>query len=245
MKSQVRSFKAVNSVTNNANLLGFYAAIITTVLTLVAFGIAIFTPPISGPFCAGSCIEYPFTNIVSRFPRDYLWMYPAILLTLIFIVLMVCIHYYASKEKKIFSQIGLSFALISASLLITDYFIQISVIQPSLVNGETDGIAILTQYNPHGIFIALEEIGYLMMSAAFLCVAPVFSGNNRLESAIRLIFIISFILTIISLIIISVIYGIHREYRFEVAVITINWIVLIVSGLLLSVLFKRALRISP
>jgi hypothetical protein len=244
MKNQITSSKTVNSVTNNANLLGFYAAILTTVVTVVTFGISIFTPPISGPFCKGSCIEYPFTNIVSRFPIDYVWMYPAILLTLIYVVLMVCIHHYASKEKKIFSHIGLSFALISATVLIIDYFIQISVIQPSLVNGETDGIAILTQYNPHGIFIALEDIGYLMMSVAFLCIAPVFSRTNRLESAIRWIFIISFILTIISLIIISILYGINREYRFEVAVITINWTVLIVSGILLSVVFKRAMRMS-
>ncbi|PPA79510.1 MAG: hypothetical protein C00003105_01806 [ANME-2 cluster archaeon HR1] len=242
MKNQVTSSEIVNSVTNNANLLGFYAAILTTVITVVTFGIAIFTPPISGAFCVGSCIEYPFTNIVSRFPRDYVWMYLAILLTLIYVVLMVCIHRYASKEKKIFSQIGLSFALISATILIINYFIQISVIQPSLVNGETDGIAILTAYNPHGIFIALEEIGYLMMSVSFFCVAPVFSGTNRLESAIRWIFVISFILIIISLIILSFFYGINREDRFEVVVITINWIVLIVSGILLSVVFKRAMK---
>jgi len=242
MKNQVTSSKIVNSVTNNANLLGFYAAILTAVITVVTFGIAIFTPPISGAFCVGSCIEYPFTNIVSRFPRDYMWMYLAILVTFIYVVLMVCIHHYASKEKKIFSQIGLSFALISATILIINYFIQISVIQPSLVNGETDGIAILTAYNPHGIFIALEEIGYLMMSVAFFCVAPVFSGTNRLESAIRWIFIISFILIISSLIILSFFYGINREDRFEVVVITINWIVLIVSGILLSVVFKRAMK---
>ncbi|HUX56772.1 MAG TPA: hypothetical protein VMV77_07355 [Bacteroidales bacterium] len=229
---------------NNAYLLGFYSAILTTVLTVVTFIIAIFTPPISGPFCVDSCINYPFANVVLRFPRDYLWMYTAILLILIYVVLMVCIHHYASREKKIFSQIGLSFALISAAILIIDYFIQISVIQPGLVNGEIDGIAILTQYNPHGIFIALEEIGYLMMSVAFLCLAPVFSGTNRLESTIRWIFIISFILTITSLIILSIFYGINREYRFEVAVITINWMVLIVSGILLSIVFKRAIRMS-
>ena len=226
----------------NVNRLGFYTAILTTVLTIVTFGIAIFTLPISGPFCKESCIEYPFINIASRFPRDYLWMYPAILLILVFVVLMVCIHYYASREKKIFSHTGLSFALISATILITDYFIQISVIQPSLVNGETDGIAILTQYNPHGIFIALEDIGYLMMSVAFLSVAPVFSKNIRIERAIRWIFIISFVLTICSLIIFSVLYGINREYRFEVAVITIDWTVLIVSGILLSRVFKRAMK---
>jgi len=244
MENQVTPSKPVNSIMNNAYLLGFYSAILTTVLTVVTFIIAIFTPPISGPFCVDSCINYPFANVVLRFPRDYLWMYTAILLILIYVVLMVCIHHYASREKKIFSQIGLSFALISAAILIIDYFIQISVIQPGLVNGEIDGIAILTQYNPHGIFIALEEIGYLMMSVAFLCLAPVFSGTNRLESTIRWIFIISFILTITSLIILSIFYGINREYRFEVAVITINWMVLIVSGILLSVVFKRAIRMS-
>jgi len=135
MKNQMTSSRTVNFAKNNANLFGFYVAILTIVLTVVTFGISIFTPPISGPFCQGSCIEYPFINIVSRFPRDYVWMYPAILLTLIYVVLMVCIHHYASNDKKIFSQIGLSFALISTTVLIIDYFIQISVIQSSLVNG--------------------------------------------------------------------------------------------------------------
>jgi len=244
MKNQVTTSNTADSVTNNANLLGFYAAILTTAVTAVTFGIAILTLPLSGPFCVGSCFNYPFTDTISRFPRDFIWMYFAILVTLIYVVLMVCIHHYASKEKKIFSQIGLSFALISATVLIIDYFIQISVIQPSLVNGETDGIAILTQYNPHGIFIALEEIGYLMMSVSFLCMAPVFSGTTRLERSIRWIFIISFILTILSLIIISILYGINREYIFEVVVIVIDWTVLIVSGILLSVVFKRAVRMS-
>lgn len=230
----------VNPKNNSANLLGFYTAIATTLLTVVTFGIAILTPPLSGPYSRGNPIQYPFWDIVSRFPRDYYWMYPAILLTLIFVVLIVCIHHYASGEKKIFSHIALSFALISASLLIADYFIQISVIQPSLVNGETEGIALLTQYNPHGIFIALEDAGYLLMSFAFLFAAPVFSGANRLERGIRRVFITGFILTMVALVIISASYGIHREYRFEVAAITINWMVLIVSSILLSVLFKRA-----
>lgn len=82
------------------------------------------------------------------------------------------------QDKKIYGYIGLSFSIISATILLIDYFVQISVIQPSLLQGETEGIAILTQYNPHGIFIALEEIGYLMMSLSFLCVAPVFRIIN-------------------------------------------------------------------
>jgi hypothetical protein len=231
-------------VTDKTNSLksGFYISIITASLAIVTFGIAICTPPVSGPFCKGSCIEYPYTDIISRFPRDYLWMYTAIMLAVIFVVLIICIHYYAAAEKKIFSHTGLFFSMISATALIIDYFIQISVIQPSLINGETEGIAILSQYNPHGVFIALEEVGYILMGLVFVCLVPVFSVNNRLERAIRRIFVVGFILIIVAFIVISYQYGIKREYYFEVAVITIDYIVLIVSGILLSILFRRELR---
>jgi hypothetical protein len=134
--------------------------------------------------------------------------------------------------------------LVSAIALITDYYIQISVIQPSLVSGETEGIAILTQYNPHGVFIALEEVGYIMMSVTFISLVPVFSGSNTLERAIKWIYIVGFILIIVSFILISLRFGIKREYRFEVALITIDYVELIVSGILLTRLFKREMRNS-
>jgi hypothetical protein len=38
----------------------------------------------------------------------------------------------------------------------------------------------------------------------------------------------------------ALLYGHDLEYRFEVAVISIDWIVLIISGALLSIVFKRA-----
>jgi len=59
---------------------GYYMAIITTLLTIVTFGIAVNTPPFSGPFCKGPCFQYPYLDIAGRFPRDYYWMYPAIVL---------------------------------------------------------------------------------------------------------------------------------------------------------------------
>ncbi len=223
----------------NTNRMGFYAAIITAVLTTLTFGIAIGTPPISGTFCQGNCLEYPFTEIISRFPRDYLWMYPAMLLTLVVVFLMVCIHYYAPAEKKVFSLTALCFTLISSILLFADYYIQISVIQPSLLRGETEGIALLTQYNPHGIFIALEGAGYLSLAAAYLFTAFIFTGANRLEHAIRWILLLGFILAFGSYFLMTAIYGTNLEYRFEVTVIAIDWLVLIIFGILLSQVFKK------
>jgi hypothetical protein len=155
---------------------------------------------------------------------------------------MVSIHFYAPAQKKIFSQVGLSFALIAAAVLAIDYYVQFSVIPVSLQNNETEGLATLIQYNSHGVFLALEELGYLVMSLSFLFVAPVFANRNRLESAIQWIFVIAFVLVIVSLAVISIGYGLNRQDRFEVIVISIDWLVLIVNGILLSRVFRRQLK---
>ena len=168
-----------------------------------------------------------------------MWLYPGFLLAVTFVVLMACIHYYAPDDKRVFSQIGLSFALVYAAVITMDYFVQLTVLQPSLLSGETEGLSLFTQYDPHGIFIALEGLGYLMMSTALLFAAAVFTGG-RLERAIRWLFVGSFVLAIGSYVGLSLLR--FDIVAFEVTILTINWVVLIVSGALLSVLFKRAGR---
>jgi hypothetical protein len=216
---------------------GFAVAILTAATTLITFGIAILTPPLSGPFCASGCFDYPYHEIISRFPRDYYWMYPTILISLLFILLMGAIHQQADDGKKLFSLTAWGFALLSAAVLIPNYFLQISVIQPSLLNGETDGIALLSQFNPHGIFIALEEVGFIFMNLAFLAIIPVFSGKRGVFRAIRLTGLIAFLLVVTALVFISINHGIRREYMFEVAVISIVWTELILNSVLLSIVF--------
>lgn len=223
---------------------GFYAAVLTTLLTLITFGIAFNTPPLSGPYCTDGCYSYPYTDIASRFPRDYIWMYPAMLLSLVFYVLTVSIHYFAPGDRKIFSHIGLSFALFSTATLVIDYFLQVSVIQPSLMQGETDGIGLLSQFNAHGVFIVLEEIGFFLMSLSMFCMAPVFTGKTKVEKAIRWLFVSCFALNVVAFALYSAYYGIYRDYRFEIATISINWLSLLACGPLLSILFRRALAQS-
>jgi len=230
---------------SSATRLGFWSAVLTAIFAAAAFVVGVASPVRSGPFCASACITYPYTNGGAAFvPIDYIWMYPGVLLAMIFVVLMACIHYYASDDKKVFSQIGLSFALIYSVVILVDYFIQLAVMQPSFLNGETVGLSLFSIGNPHGIFIGLEDIGYLMMSVAFLFIAAVFAGRERLERSLRWLLAGSSVVAIGSLIVLSLVYGYNLEYRFEVTVLTINWITLIVSGALLSLLFKRAAESS-
>jgi hypothetical protein len=226
-----------SSTRRSATRLGFWTAILTVVVVAVFAVVSPATPPRSGPFCGSACVAYPYVDVDEFIPGDYFWLLPGILLAPIFVVLMVCIHAYAAEPRKIHSRIGLSFALIYAVVILVDYYLQLTVVVPSLQAGETENLSLLTQYNPHGLFIALESLGYTMLTIALLFAAPVFAGG-RVERAIRGLFVLSFVLAVAAFVGLAVL-G-HDLIAFEVTVLMIIWIVLIASGALLGVVFRRA-----
>jgi hypothetical protein len=99
---------------------------------------------------------------------------------------------------------------------------------------------LFTQYDPHGLFIALETLAYSMMTVALLFAAPAFADGRggRAERATRGLFILGFMLAVAAFVGLAVL-G-HDLVAFEVTVLMITWIVLIASGTLLSVVFRRA-----
>jgi hypothetical protein len=229
-----------NEVKRGIAKYGFWVSILVIIVTVISLGIAVSTPPRSGPnVTSGTSITYPYTGGAEFVPRDFIWMFPAILMALLFMVLVICIHRYARPDKQIFSVISLSFAILAAAFLSVDYFIQLAVVQPSLLKGEADGISLISQYNPHGIFIALEDLGYLLMGVSFIFAAPVFFEHRKLDKAIRFLFLAAGSLAIVSLIILAIIYRSNLEYRYEVVVIVVDWLTLIIGGILLSIFFRR------
>ena len=72
-------------------------------------------------------------------------MYPAMLLVLLYVALVASIHELRPPARQIYSLLGLCFAIVAAAVLLIDYFIQATVMQPSLVKGKLDGWALLTQ----------------------------------------------------------------------------------------------------
>lgn len=218
---------------------GYYISLSTAVITIITFGIAVCTPPLSGPFCKSGCFEYPYHEIISRFPRDYFWMFPAIILSFSYMTMMISVHKAVAPEKSVYSLTAVGFAIISTLILSGDYFVQLSFIQPSLVAGETAGIAMLSQFNPHGLFIILEELGFITMNISFLFLVPALAGSSRLEKSMRVTFIVSFVLMLLSFATVVLVHGIYREYRFEVIIISITWIELIIGSILLSRYFKK------
>ena len=225
--------------TGLADRIGFWAAILTAALAAVSFGVAVTTPPRSGPFAApGSAIPYPYTTAAQFVPRDFLWMYPALLMMLAFVVLATCVRERAPDGRKVFGTIGLSLALASFTIIAIDYFIQLRTVQPALLRGEWDGLAILSQYNPHGVFIALEELGFLAMGLSFAFLALVL-GSSRLERVTRWVYLASSALIVAAFVGMSWYFGFGLEYRFEVTAISLGWLTLMISGILLAFVFRR------
>lgn len=77
---------------------GKWTSILTTITAAVALGTAVtMAPARSGPNCAPlvnmgvikSCIDYPYTDVADFVPVEYIWMYPALLLSFLFVVLIL------------------------------------------------------------------------------------------------------------------------------------------------------------
>lgn len=224
---------------------GMWAAAATAALAAVSFGVAATTPPRTGPFAApATAIAYPYSTAARFVPRDFIWMYLALLMMLAFLVLAVCIRERAVDGRKLFGTIGLSLSAVAFTVIGMDYFIQLRTVQPALRWGEFDGLAILSQYNPHGVFIALEELGFLVMGLSFAFLALAL-GKAGLERATRWVFLASSALMVAAFVGMSLYFGFGLEYRFEVTAISIGWLTLMVSGSLLVFVFRRLVHEQP
>ena len=218
--------------------LGALIALTMSGLTVVTFGLALTAVP--------NDVAYPFTSdvIADQWPLDYLWMFPAMVLMLLFVAFVAAVHEYAPPTRSLFSLFALCLAAIATAVLLINYFIQVTVMPPSLAKGQVDGWAMLTMYNPDGVFIALEELGFLLMSSALALLAPVFVGRDGVERVIRWLLVSSFLGAVGALVGISVARGADRGYIYEITVIAIVWTTLIVAGPLVAVVLRRA-KVQP
>ena len=146
---------------------GFWSASIATVLVVVA-GIT-----------ATASIQ-PFATMIG------------FLLTSSFLVVMVCIHSYASNERKVFSLIGLSFATIYATLISMNYFIQLTYVRQSAFD-----VSIFDMTNPQSLMWVIEVLGYFFMGLSTLFAAPVFE-SGKTESLVKWLFAANGILGILT-----------------------------------------------
>jgi len=167
-------------------------------------------------------------------------MYPAVLMMLAYLVLAACLHEAAAGERKLFGTLGLCFSTVAFALITADYFIQIQTVQPGLLLGEGPSLAALSQYNPHGLFITLENLGFIVTGLSFAFLAGTL-GASRVERAARWVLVVSAALVMLTFAGMSAYFGFRLEYLFEVAVISVVWWTLVAAGVLLAISFRGRL----
>lgn len=224
--------------------LGIWAAVATTGTAATGLLLGVTTPARSGPNCLAGCITAPYTDAAAFVPRDYLWMYPTILMVLSYVVLVACVHHSVDQSRRVFSQVALAFALISAGAAAITYGVQLMVVQPALLTGELDGLSLWSMYNPHGLFIALENVTYFLLGVSFLFLVTALPAGRGVVRATRVVLALAGGLAVTSLVGFAVYYGRDLDYRYEVTALSIAWIALTVTGILVGIAFQRRL-ITP
>lgn len=93
---------------------------------------------------------------------------PSLLLGSAFLVLMAALHQAAPMERRAFSQAGLGFATVYATLISMIYFTQLTLVAPRMAARDIAGIEPFL-FVPYRTFLfAVDLLGYSMMSLATL-----------------------------------------------------------------------------
>ena len=127
-----------NAARVSASRLGVWVAPATAAVSVVSLAVSVSTPVHAGPWCNDGCVVYPYTDAAAFVPRDYLWIYPEVLLVLLFLLLAVCLLHWVPPQQRLSATIAVRFAVIGATVLVIDYGTQLTVLQPALLTGQTE-----------------------------------------------------------------------------------------------------------
>lgn len=121
-------------------------------------------------------------------PIQMLSVIPSILLAISYVTFVSGLHIYASENRKIWSQMALSFGLIYAGISIANYLIQLLTVIPSVQNEQTEGLTLLVSGYPNSLFFALMA-SYFLMCISLLFSAFVFENKEKTQKWIYRLFL--------------------------------------------------------
>ena len=217
-----------------------WAAATTALAATLALGVGVLTPPHGGILCVSDCVLPPYTDVAGIIVAESMWIYPALVMVLGFVALTAAVHDVTPPHRRSVALAAMAFAVLSAGILVSDYAVHLMAVMPSVARGEGSAVALFSMYNPHGLFIALENAGYFVMGLAFLGIAGAVSGERRLGRAIRWTFLCAGALLVGGLPLFGIVFGGDLDVRYEVFAISVAYLGLILGGTMLAAMgFRR------
>lgn len=157
---------------------------------------------------------------------------PSLLLAPSFLATLVCTSAAVPRDRRIWSQLGVAFAVVYVTLCSAAYIVELFVVEPRVLRGAAAETALLTIVRGDSVFNAIDGLGYIFMSLATLVTAPAF-GRSRLERWIRWLFIAHAAVAVP----IFLTYFVSRTFIYGAALWSVT---LSASGLLIAMFFRRA-----
>lgn len=116
---------------------------------------------------------------IITYPNDLFWLFlPSLFLAPAFLITMICLHYRASYQLKVYTAIGVAFALVYCTMATLTYFTQLGAIVPLLVRGDIDQTHPLF-FKSRSFTMAIDCLGYFFMSMSTLFAAFAFKNTHR------------------------------------------------------------------
>ncbi|RJP55773.1 MAG: hypothetical protein C4557_00710 [Anaerolineaceae bacterium] len=125
-------------------------------------------------------------------PSQNLMFASSFLLAPAFVAVMTSIHHYAPAEKKVWSQLGLLFAVIYAVLCALTYYIQLTFVANNYLPIADEAVSPFV-FIPGTPLFAQDMLGYVFFCLATLAAGFVFTGG-KLEAWIKWLFILNGVL---------------------------------------------------
>jgi len=149
--------------TSSLNKIGFWSATFSVVL-----GIGYSVPQILSSL-----------QIIPH-PEDLFWLFlPSLFLAPAFLIAMICLHYAVDPEVKIWTAIGVAFALLYCADVTIVYFTQLTVVVPAQLKGEINENHLLL-FDRRTFLMAVDCLGYFFMSLSTFFAAFAFKKNTWL-----------------------------------------------------------------
>lgn len=109
-----------------------------------------------------------------------------------FVAMMVSIHRYAAPDKKVWSQLGLSFAIIYAVMCSLTYYVQLTFVKNNYLPIADEAVAPFV-FIPGTPIFAQDMLGYVFFCLATLAAGFAFTGG-KLEAWIKRLFVLNGVL---------------------------------------------------
>lgn len=204
MHTQNRS-RSKSRASDKTSMVGFVAAVATSILFIFS-GIT--------------------ATLAIRIPS----LLSGIILVPAFVLLMACIHEYASAEKRLYSGLGLLFVVGYSILIGFNYYIQLTLAtQPEFA-------VMFDMKSPKSIMWVIEVLGYGFMGLSTLSAAWVFTSGG-IEKGIKWLFVANGVLGVGGMLG----YALGLNMNILLGGLIVWDIIMPVSTILLSIIFWKSL----